>query len=263
MLETRQAAVLLIVAKARASARRDHNAVHKAADKHLSAMTIAVAYAFGKGRKAVSKTALKAARTHEEALEAMNSVPAAVRSALEQSLPPVILACLVTGGDAGLSLLPRRRSAMRVLKSYDIRFDVKSPEAIAWAKEHAGELAKDLSETTLEDIRDAISSALEGEGIESAYDDILAAIGDSDRAEMIARTETMNAANEGLAQSWDQAIEKGLLTGDEKKVWIATSDCCDECDELDGEEVGLNEDFSAGDDPPLHPNCRCTMGLAE
>ncbi len=79
---------------------------------------------------------------------------------------------------------------------------------------------------------------------------------------MIARTEVMDAANEGLAQSWSQAVEAGLLTGNEKKVWIATSDACPECEEVDGEEVPMDDDFSVGDDPPLHPNCRCTMGLS-
>lgn len=144
-----------------------------------------------------------------------------------------------------------------------IAFDVTSPEAIAWAREHAGELAKDISDTTEQNIKDAIAKGLEGGGLDAIYDDILDAIGDETRAEMIARTETMDAANEGLAQSWDQAREAGLLSADAKKQWIATaSGACPECEEVDGEEVLLDEDFSVGDDPPLHPNCRCTMGLS-
>lgn len=144
---------------------------------------------------------------------------------------------------------------------FPTKFDATSEEAIKWAREHAAELAEGISDTSRDDIRDAIASALEGEGLDSAYDDILDAVGNEARAEMISRTETMDAANEGLAQSWDQAVSDGLLTGNEKKVWIATSGCCDECDEVDGEEVPMDDDFSVGDDPPLHPNCRCTMGL--
>ena len=35
---------------------------------------------------------------------------------------------------------------------------------------------------------------------------------------------------------------------------------CDECLELDGEEVPLKEAFSNGvDAPPFHPACRCTI----
>lgn len=81
------------------------------------------------------------------------------------------------------------------------------------------------------------------------------------RADSIARTETMRAANEGTIQMWGQAQDAGLLARDAQKVWIATEDACPECDEVDGETVGLNDDFSVGEDPPLHPNCRCTVGL--
>lgn len=174
-----------------------------------------------------------------------------------------------TKGEAVKAVLERsgfRHAELRTLKPKSpitIAFDVTSPEAIAWAREHAGELAKDISDTTEQNIKDAIAKGLEGGGLDEVYDDILDAIGDETRAEMIARTETMDAANEGLAQSWDQAREAGLLSADTKKQWIATaSGACPECEEVDGEEVLLDEDFSVGDDPPLHPNCRCTMGLS-
>lgn len=139
------------------------------------------------------------------------------------------------------------------------KFDPSNPNAAKWAREHATELANDLSDTS----RDAIKAAVarEQETGEDAYDEILDAVGNEARAEMIARTEAMDAANEGLAQGWSQAVDEGLLTGDEQKEWIATPGCCDECDAVDGEKVPMDEDFSVGDDPPLHPNCRCTMGL--
>lgn len=147
---------------------------------------------------------------------------------------------------------------------FGLAFNVSDPNAVAWAREHAAELAQGLSDTTEQDIRDAIASNLEGDIDQGdAYDEILDAIGDDDRAEMIARTETMTASNQGTLTSWDQATEAGLLTGDELKEWIATSGCCDECADLDGEQVALDADFSSGDDaPPAHPNCRCTIGMA-
>jgi hypothetical protein len=47
------------------------------------------------------------------------------------------------------------------------------------------------------------------------------------------------------------------------KQWITGAGCCDECDELNGDTVALDEDFStadgAVDGPPLHPNCRCDV----
>jgi SPP1 gp7 family putative phage head morphogenesis protein len=149
--------------------------------------------------------------------------------------------------------------------SFTMRFDAESPDAIAWAEEHAGLLATQISDTTRQRIRDAIVAALEGDGIDAAYADIEDAVGDEARAELIAHTEIMTAANEGQREAWDQAIEAGLLTGNEKKEWIATGDAnvCPQCDELDGTVVGLDEQYpdDGGDGPPAHPQCRCTEGI--
>lgn len=247
----------------RSAKRHSESEIHIAADRHYAQVMLAVSYAFMKGRKAVNKGLLATATTDAQLMSAMDDAPQAVRVALLEVLPRVLLACLKAGGEVGLVKLPRLRTNLRALKPFNIRFDATSPEAVEWARNHAGELAKGLSATSAQDIREAIVSALEGEGLEHAYEEILSAVGSSDRAEMIARTEVMTAANEGLAQSWDQAIKSGLLTGKENKVWIATAGCCDGCDELDGEEVPLNDDFSIGDDPPAHPSCRCTMGLGD
>lgn len=382
------AAALLLVAKQRVDKKHAETAVHAAADAHLKPMTVAVMYAFMVGRKALKNDVKNASAAAD-----------AVHDALYKSLPPVLLKCLVAGGQSGLDMLPKRLKAagsqdqprdergrwagggvlyhgtsstaaekikteglksgigkgvgmfggqtnaehvnlttdkmlakvaaslaadanpgshgvvievripktdsskvkvnpmnsttylhqgtihpdhltfkeprsLRSLKPQvkgephdtigptNIAFNVDSPEAIAWAQEHAGELAVGISDTTEQAIKDAVANALAGDGVDAAYDDILAAVGDEDRAEMIARTEVMDAANEGLAQSWDQAQEEGLLPDNTMKEWIATSEACPECDDVDGEQVALDDDFSVGDDPPLHPNCRCTMGLA-
>lgn len=84
------------------------------------------------------------------------------------------------------------------------------------------------------------------------------------RANMIARTETMKAANQGLLDNWRTAQDQGLLGPGTVKVWEATPDerTCQECMQTDGERVPLRENFSVGiDAPPLHPLCRCTMYL--
>ncbi len=249
-MTSRQSALLLLAAKLRVMKSRKETAVHAAADRHLAAMKLAVLYAFMQGRKAYKSGGAKAAVK-------------AVRDGILKAMPSVLGKALAAGGAAGVSLLKQHRQAMRALaKPVAMRFDATSPEAIVWAQQHAGELADSISETTEQAIKDATAAALEGEGIDAAYDKILAAVGDDARAEMIARTEVMDAANEGLAQSWSQAQEEGLLPADAKKEWIATSDACPECEEVDGEVVPIDDDFSVGDDPPLHPNCRCTMGIA-
>lgn len=108
-----------------------------------------------------------------------------------------------------------------------------------------------------------------------------------DRAETIARTEIMEAANSGLEEQWREAIRTGLIDGKTAtKVWVVTDDdrLCDECLGMDGQEVpvvnmflysGLDSSTDVSDieddagapgseiqvNPPLHPRCRCTMVL--
>jgi hypothetical protein len=162
----------------------------------------------------------------------------------------------------GLRGTRRFRAAKDPVDPLSMAFNVADQNAVDWADQHAGELIDGITETTRQDIADAIAGALDGGDIGSAYQDILDAVGNEDRADMIARTETMDAANSGLAQSWSQAADAGLLSGNELKEWIATSGACDDCEYMDGEQVPLDDDFSIGDDPPAHPNCRCTLGIA-
>ena len=98
------------------------------------------------------------------------------------------------------------------------------------------------------------------------------------RAENIARTETMTAANRGQQMAWEQATEQGWLNRETiRRVWIATEDdrTCPRCMSLDDTTVELNESFREADEtaprgiavttltPPLHPGCRCALGLVE
>lgn len=267
------------------AARRQETAVHKAADAHLDAMTTAVMYGFLKGRKAYKSGDVDAAVT-------------AIRAALLVSLPPVLLKTLVAGGDAGLGMLPKVRAAEQLVPRcskcstpkrdpeqehpgvcvcggyiddvprtladpINLRFDGTDPAAAKWAREHASKIADDISQTSKDDINEAIAQSLEGEGLD--YDVILAAVGDEARADMIARTETQWAAHEGQQQGWDQAVEAGLLTGNEQVVWIATSGACDVCSDLDGMTRPIDDDYDdadAADGPPQHPACRCTEGIS-
>ena len=87
------------------------------------------------------------------------------------------------------------------------------------------------------------------------------------RAQTIARTETMAAANAGQQQAWRAAQDAGLLSGDAQRRWIVTPDdrLCPLCQSVGGQVTGINEPFRTpvGDvmNPPLHPNCRCTSVL--
>lgn len=180
-------------------------------------------------------------------------------------------------------------------------FDVTNSEAVGWARAHAGEMIKGMLDERRSMIQTIIADGIEkgrtvsqtskllqnSVGLTERQGEALLALQDTletegltpeeiddeistraqemteSRAEMIAQTETMEAANEGQKELWDQAVEQGLLSGSESKEWIYTPDnyACQDCEDLDGTTVPLSEEFEDGD-PPLHPYCRCTLGLA-
>lgn len=87
------------------------------------------------------------------------------------------------------------------------------------------------------------------------------------RAENIARTETIRAANAAQNAAWDQAADNGLLDrGSLRRQWLVTPDdrLCIYCAEVpdmnpDGVELGGYFETPLGPVPypPLHPQCRC------
>ena len=84
------------------------------------------------------------------------------------------------------------------------------------------------------------------------------------RTETIARTEILRASAEGRKEAWQQGVEEGFIDPSWVKTWSTEQDArtCDECGPLDGETAPVLGDFPWGD-PPLHPNCRCTLLLDE
>jgi len=97
------------------------------------------------------------------------------------------------------------------------------------------------------------------------------------RALNIARTETLRASNAGQQQLWRRAVKSGVLNpSTHGKVWMTAQDerVCPVCAPLDGTLVDLEGQFSSDVEaadgstrsytssmPPIHPSCRCSMGL--
>ena len=72
------------------------------------------------------------------------------------------------------------------------------------------------------------------------------------RAELIARTESASAAEQGNHLAW---VASGQVGG---KEWLVADDACPICSEFAGKVVGLDEEFADGiRHPPAHPACRC------
>ncbi len=74
-------------------------------------------------------------------------------------------------------------------------------------------------------------------------------------SDMVARTETSRASNDGAMALYQAA---GIQTLE----WLTNQadNVCDECDAADGERVALGDAFPSVDvsSPPAHASCRCT-----
>jgi len=118
-----------------------------------------------------------------------------------------------------------------------------------------------VNNTTREKITNAINAGIaEGESmikisdrIESVYKEF-----PTWRSDLIARTESTAANNEGFIEAYKQS---DVAT---HKEWIAVMDdrTRDEHAEMDGEIVPVGKAFSNGLQYPQEPNCRCVIGPA-
>lgn len=88
------------------------------------------------------------------------------------------------------------------------------------------------------------------------------------RAELIARTETLQAMNDGQRAGWSTLVERGLLDPNKfEREWLAIvpSDgrTCPTCTELDGARAPIGGLYPGSGDlgPPQHPDCRCTESV--
>lgn len=88
------------------------------------------------------------------------------------------------------------------------------------------------------------------------------------RAVMVARTETAQAANVGQREYWLDMMNQGYLTHEKTyKEWVTAADerTCPMCGPMDGVRVKLDELFQVDsvmlEGPIVHPNCRCSLTL--
>lgn len=164
-----------------------------------------------------------------------------------------------------LRVLKKEKASKKQVGRFEINLEDPNSRAAVWAREHVGWLIDDITQTTRERIQEAVARAQEEGDLRQQYQDVLDAVGDEERAELIARTESMTAVNAGTREAWHQAVDDGLLPPTARRQWIATLDegVCPLCEALDGRETDMEGEYEPGvEGPPLHPRCRCTEGVA-
>lgn len=216
--------------------------------------------------------------------------PAVVQTAREDA------AKLVTGVDE------EAREAIRVVTAAGADLGLTTAEQAAALKETVGLLPKHARAVT--NLRGALKHAMEA-GTDEAVAEALAAlrgkrldaalvaemskklkdgtltaadiarVGDTYsesllnyRAKMIARTESIRAANAGQYQGFRQAIQQGTLPADTRRLWVVTQDDRLEHGDVPGMNaggVGIDEMFQTPEGqvryPPSRPHCRCSTAL--
>ena len=242
---------------------------------------------------------LRAALT-DDALASMVRDPATIERLVnelyeEQVRPPLERAL----GDTAGAVAGREVVSLGV----DLSFEVLNPKAAAWAATQSATLVKEITADQVEalrrivtrgylagehpsvvarEVRDAVGlhsryvravanyrRALEARGVRADRVERQAARYARKllnlRARTIARTELMQAANVGQRLAWEEAASQGLLrTETLVREWLASNDdrIDGTCLDLSGMIVAFAAEFPLGD-PPVHPACRCSVGLRE
>jgi hypothetical protein len=244
--------------------------VQQAADKTRKSLQKSVRGALDAARRVIVRDVPKA-ETAQAVLEVADEAILLMEDRLQVAITRALKAVVAASGNAAAARIRKAVQVKDLRAAADdaFTFDKTNPKAVQWVTRHAAETISGISKTTREDIREAVEEAFtEQRTVDELAKDIADIIGDDERAEVIARTETMRASNAGQELAWEQAKDDGLLTGNEKKEWIVTPDdrLCPVCEPMDGVQVPLGESFSVNgeqlDGPPAHPNCRCAMGLS-
>lgn len=278
LLSRRNAARALIALAKKNQREESWQGTQAAADAHLEELQKLVQAALEAGRAEIDREKLVSAITYrsEHAVYIfMNNAIVELQRVLGDSLEAVLLNIIVDSAKAAESLVQKYGPMLRVsakqppVNTTQMAFDETNPKAVETARKRAAELIQGISEGMRERLRELVEEAFTQQvEVDDLADQIEEIIGDAARAETIARTETMKASNDGQQLLWEEAAEKGLLTGLEKKEWIVTPDdrLCPVCEPMDGVQVELGGFFSVDGEqlegPPAHPNCRCTIGLA-
>lgn len=199
-------------------------------------------------------------------------------------------------------------TAQRSARTFGMAFDLTNPKAVEAIDLQAGQLIRNITAESRAAIREVLRRGFQqGRTVDQMAVEIRQSIGLTERgagavsnyrqaqldagvdelvverraqryaqrllnqrAETIARTETLAASNRGQQAVWEEAARGGTLPPDAQRVWIVTPDdrlCEDICMPMEDQVRGLNEPFITGDGqsvmtPPAHVQCRCAVGLS-
>ena len=142
-------------------------------------------------------------------------------------------------------------------------------DMLGWDNEYsyertAEQLAGELDSTTEERLFGALTDIFgKGAGYEALVSAVANIFDDAieSRSEATGITEISAAWNRGVSDTAQTATDNG---NDIEKRWSAEDDACEEICQPNADQdwIDFDDDFDSGDDqPPGHPNCRCSLEL--
>jgi hypothetical protein len=167
-----------------------------------------------------------------------------------------LIRLITAGGTAGIE-----QFADKVGVQLD--YTLTNTQAAEWARKYVFNLVKDIDETSVTALQNAIGMFVDTPGM--TIGDVMNLLPfDEERARMIAVTETTRAYSKGQQLGADE-LAKEFPGVDVVQKWFTNQDdkVCEICGPLgDGEEIPYGETFYEPDGsndgfPPAHVNCRC------
>ena len=176
---------------------------------------------------------------------------------------------------AGIEIMRQAaKIALGIIDDIDTEFEINQ-RITTYVKDRVSRMATAMNEETLAQLQATIAQGVkDGENLAKLTNrvkEVFSTASDT-RAELIARTETLAASNEGTLEAYRQSP---LVNA---KEWTANPGACEFCQSFDGLIVEIDSDFAkegtevTGKDgnqytvsyedvghPPLHPNCRCAL----
>lgn len=143
-------------------------------------------------------------------------------------------------------------------------YTLVNSKAAQWASQYTFDLVKDINDTTMTALQQAISTFANTPGMTIGDAMDMMPFG-AVRAQMVATTEITRAyatANEISGKQMKKEYPDIPIT----KTWATNNDdrVCDICEPLDGMTVEIDDGFTTDEDksegipePPAHVNCRC------
>jgi hypothetical protein len=130
---------------------------------------------------------------------------------------------------------------------------LRPPDAFQRLLQSQGIALKDMSQTTVRDIGNAVADAIDlGMSAERSAKNIMRQVASPARALSIAITEQNRAISFATVERYKQG-------GLQQMEW-EVSDPCDKCAQNAGQVVQIGQPFKSNDtQPPAHPHCRCVL----